>query len=202
MPKVNILASTQIFQASTGVTEVNTQVDMYSYWKDWMLTDTENMKYPQAFRVVGGDVIASGREVGDYYFLQTASSAYSSGWRFRPYEAHHECTITGNFYSDSTNPLYVPTSGAYTVPIILERSQLTQTAFQFEVSTINTGSGLSSAQASTITQTNARVGELWTIQGLDTATPVSTAVSSIKAGASIQLDISGDPETKVVTQRS
>ena len=43
--------------------------------------------------------------------------------------------------------------------------------------------------------------ELWRITGLDTATPVSTRVSAIRAGASVEVSLKGDPNVKIVSQR-
>ena len=44
--------------------------------------------------------------------------------------------------------------------------------------------------------------EVWQIMGLDTATPVSTMVSAIKVGASIEVTLTGDPGVKIVSQRT
>lgn len=44
--------------------------------------------------------------------------------------------------------------------------------------------------------------EVWQIMGLDTTTPVSTAVSTIRAGASIEVTLTGDPNIKIVSQRT
>ncbi len=101
---------------SAGTTSVSV-TDMYSRWKDWVLQD-DNSKYVFAFTAIGGDPIGGGSSVAPYVFLNT-----TDGWRIRPQEANHELRFTGNLYSIDTNlELFVPTLGAYTVTIIIERS--------------------------------------------------------------------------------
>lgn len=91
--------------------------DMYSRWKDWVLL-FDNSKYPPAFRTVGGDPIGPGQAVSPYYFLNT-----TAGWHIKPYEEDYELRISGNLYSEDPNlSMFVPTTGGFTVTVIVERS--------------------------------------------------------------------------------
>lgn len=47
--------------------------NIYSAWKNWLLLDN-NLRYIQAFRVVGGDPTLAGQTSPVYYFL-------TNGWR-------------------------------------------------------------------------------------------------------------------------
>lgn len=180
MPKAYFSGDTLLIHVSVSVTEIDTQADLYSDWKEWKSAD-DNTKYPQAFRTIGGDSIGGGREAGDYYFLM-------NGWQIKSWSGNHELTVTGNLYANTSGAtLFDTVSGAYNVAYFLERSQLTQS--------IETGSGLSDAQ-------DERLQEIWTIQGLDSTIPVSTTASAIRAGASIEVTMSGDPNIKIVSQRT
>jgi hypothetical protein len=91
--------------------------DLYSRWKDWVQL-SDNSKYVYAFTSVAGDPIGSGQSIAPYIFLNT-----TDGWRIRPQEADHELRVTGNLYSIDPNlPLFVPTTGDFTVLAIIERS--------------------------------------------------------------------------------
>jgi len=97
-------------------------VEIYSEWKDWLLSDGANMGYPPAFRVVGGDPTSATQSLGITYFLQ-------NGWKIRPAESDHKFTIVGNMRSDpATESVFVAALGAFTVH--------TETQFANLVSTI------------------------------------------------------------------
>lgn len=101
---------------NTGTVDVSV-IDLYSRWKDWV-QQSDNSKYLHAFESVAGDPIGGGQTIAPYIFLNTVD-----GWRIRPQESSHELLFTGNLYSNDANlPLFVPTLGAYTVTIIIERS--------------------------------------------------------------------------------
>jgi len=104
-----------------GTTEIDAQI-LYSDWKEWQLL-SDNSKYYEAFRTIGGDSLTPTVEAGDYYFLRN-----DYGWRIRPYEGDHELTINGNLYgNDTTLPIFTPTVGSYQVLIKQQLSSLTQT---------------------------------------------------------------------------
>lgn len=87
-------------------------VDLYSRWKDWVLTG-DNAKWPQAIAPVGGDPIDSGAgtSIPLYAFLQ-------NGWKVRPQEANHTLNVFGGvLLVEGGGDPFVSTSGAYTVRI-------------------------------------------------------------------------------------
>lgn len=59
---------------------------IYSRWKEWAIN---NLKYEQAFSVLGGDPLGGGLFVASYFFLM-------NGWRIRPMEANHTLILEGN----------------------------------------------------------------------------------------------------------
>ena len=81
--------------------------DLYSRWKEWV-QEGDNAKYLPAFSVVGGDPLGSGRFVASYFFLE-------NGWRIRPMEGNHTCTLTGNVAVAGGGDPVVPTLGTYQV---------------------------------------------------------------------------------------
>lgn len=81
--------------------------DIYSRWKDWV-QESDNAKYLPAFSVVGGDPLGSGLYVASYFFLE-------NGWRIRPMEGNHTCTLTGNIAVQGGGDPVVPTLGTYQV---------------------------------------------------------------------------------------
>ena len=92
--------------ATSGTTALDVR-EVYSRWKEWVVT-SENAKWPQAFRVVGGDSIGGGNSVAPYFFLQ-------NGWRLRPQEASHTLIITGALLVDGGGDPVVPTLGDWRV---------------------------------------------------------------------------------------
>lgn len=96
--------------------------DLYSRWVDWAAT-SDNAKYLQAMRNVGGDPLPGSKQLGITFFLL-------NGWKIRPYEANHVFVLNGNIYSeDGSNP-YIPTLGAYNVTIINSVSNLVDSTVQ------------------------------------------------------------------------
>ena len=98
-----------IITLDSGVTILGAEVDLYNAWKDWQLAG--NMRFPQAFRTIGGDNLTSGVDAGAYFFIQN-----NLGWRIRPPEEDITILLTGNLSpEDSSLPILIPTAGAYTV---------------------------------------------------------------------------------------
>lgn len=87
---------------------------LYSEWKEWQLADFQNLGYPPAFRVVGGDQLTPGIKAGAYYFIRN-----DYGWRIKSTEADQTIYVEGNLApQDSTLPTVVETTGAFTVAFI------------------------------------------------------------------------------------
>jgi len=82
---------------------------MYSMWKEWMLV-SDNSKYAQAFRVVGGDPTVGNNIITPYFFLL-------NGWKIRPQEANHTLTVDGILLTDDSSDAFVDTLGTYRIGI-------------------------------------------------------------------------------------
>lgn len=63
---------------------------IYSRWKDWAAT-SDNLKFLEAFRVVGGDALGGGATAPSFVFLRN-----DYGWRIKKPEANILVTIQGN----------------------------------------------------------------------------------------------------------
>lgn len=86
---------------SSGVTSVDVQ-DMYSRWKDWILT-ADNSKFPQALRTFGGDPTIAGQYAPRYFFL-------TNGWRVEV--NYDEVDFGVNLYTDELEPPVIVSPGA------------------------------------------------------------------------------------------
>jgi hypothetical protein len=114
---VSFSGANKLITCTSGTTSLDIRKDAYSRWKDWMLTD-DNSKYLAAFSTLGGDEIATGEFVGDFYFLE-------NGWKIKPQEASHVLSVVGNIFSrDGSNP-YNSTTGTYNVTIKTKYAALT-----------------------------------------------------------------------------
>lgn len=96
--------------------------DLYSRWIDWTYI-SDNSKYLQAFRSVGGDPLPGSKQLGLTYFLM-------NNWKIRPYEGNHVFTLNGNLYSEDGSSPYVATIGSYNVTIINSVSNLVDSTVQ------------------------------------------------------------------------
>jgi len=97
----------------TGSGEVNWQ-DVYSEWKDWLLSTTLNRKFPHAFTPDGGAPLTSIIDQGRYYFLNN-----KSGWRIKPPEENITYYAVGNLaVNDTSIPALKPTDGTFTAAIL------------------------------------------------------------------------------------
>jgi hypothetical protein len=96
--------------------EIDAKIDLYSDWKEWFKT-SDNSKFPVAFDTTGGDPTTATGNVAAYYFLRN-----DNGWRIKPAEEDAEVVIVGNLYPrDATLPMFMETTGAFTVLITIER---------------------------------------------------------------------------------
>lgn len=96
-------------------------VDLYSRWKEWVQT-SDNSKYIQAMRSIGGEDIGGGQKISAYVILM-------NGWKIRPYEADHALVVVGNIITDDASNSFVTTLGNYNVQIqsIVTSNSLTTT---------------------------------------------------------------------------
>jgi len=106
-----------------GTTEINFRDDVYEAWKEWVRNpDYQNAEYLEAITVLGGDPLPGDRLLGATFFLE-------NGWRMRTWEGDHELTVTGNVFTRTGVPLFVPTLFPWTITINLNTSTLVE-AFQ------------------------------------------------------------------------
>ena len=99
----------RIVEINTGLS-VNTlsAVEIYSEWKDWLLADPARLGYPQAFVQIAEEFTVT-EDIGPYFFL-------GNGWKIRPAEYSHKLVVDGTMISSpTTESIFVPTLGAYTV---------------------------------------------------------------------------------------
>jgi len=102
-----------IITLDSGVTEVDVREDLYEGWKDWLLSNNSNLRFPRAFRPVGGDELTSVINAGSYFFLNNVA-----GWRLRPPEENITIFLTGNIaVEDVTVGTVLPTIGNFTTAI-------------------------------------------------------------------------------------
>ena len=97
--------------------------DMYSRWKDWVLTN-DNSKFIQGMRSVGGDPITDTKSLGRTFFL-------INGWRMEPTASDHTLDVDGNIYAEdivsgsttTVDPIVQP-SGNYKILVRFNVSNL------------------------------------------------------------------------------
>lgn len=88
-----------------GAQSLNVQDDLYEEWKLWANTNPENLKYPPAFRTIGGDPLTPGVEAGAYFFLRN-----DYGWRIISSDENQTINYAGNLVGeDSAEELVIPT---------------------------------------------------------------------------------------------
>lgn len=166
---------------SSGTTTLDV-ADLFSRWKDWVLAG--NAQYLPAFESVGGNPIdqTAGTYIPAYLFLL-------NGWKVKPQEANHTLNVTnGILLVDGGGDPFVDTTGSYIVRINYQ-----QPVQAITVATGGGSGGLTTEQATML-------AELWRISGLDISNPMTVTPSSRDAGT-IELLITGDPETSVTVAR-
>jgi len=98
----------------SGAYQVDMADDLYTSWKDWMLSSPENRGYPQAFDVVGGDELSPIINAGSYFFLRN-----DLGWRIKPFEEDGTWWFNGNLAPrDSAAEVFKKTTGSYNTQIL------------------------------------------------------------------------------------
>jgi hypothetical protein len=92
---------------AAGQTTVSV-AEMYSRWKDWVM-QSDNAKYLDAFRVVGGDPLGGGVFATINVFIRN-----DYGWRIKPPEQDIDIVLVGNLYpEDPLQPWRAPTTGDF-----------------------------------------------------------------------------------------
>jgi hypothetical protein len=83
-----------INEIPNGVDNTLDVIEVYSEWKIWA-AQSDNLKYPPAFRVIGGDTISPTQNAGSTFFLNVLD-----GWSFVPADLDHQITLVGNIVPD------------------------------------------------------------------------------------------------------
>lgn len=107
--KVTFDGENRLILINEGETEIDVQKDLYSCWKRWT-NQIDNMKFPQALKVIGGDPINATNIITPYFFL-------TNGWRIRPYEGDHRLTLNGIILTDDNQDPLVPTLQAWNISV-------------------------------------------------------------------------------------
>jgi hypothetical protein len=111
----------RIIEISAGGDNSLDIVEIYSEWKDWLLSDPLNQRYPSAFAPVGGEPKTATESLDMTYFLL-------NNWKIRPSEEDHLLVLNGNLYTEPAGEsMIVPTLGDYTVLATIERSSIVTT---------------------------------------------------------------------------
>lgn len=105
MAKVTFNGTAKEIIINNSVTDIDVTIDLYSDWKEWILTG-DNAKYLDAFRTFGGDPISTTQNAPRYYIL-------INGWKVRILSGN-VVNISTNLYTDDNSfPLIIePTASA------------------------------------------------------------------------------------------
>jgi len=95
--KVTFDAYEKIIYVNEGVRELDVKIDIYSAWKEWVLSSPE---YPlpswqkEAISAIGGEPLNDTLNVGSTFFLE-------NGWRIQPLASTQPyiLTVNGNIYT-------------------------------------------------------------------------------------------------------
>ena len=105
--KVTFDGPNKIIRVNEGVTELDIKVDVFSDWKEWVITRADNAYWLPAIRSIGGDPTVAGQTAGDIYFLQ-------NGWKL--YIDLTKVKVTGTLFSDDFDSAYFDFNGAIQFP--------------------------------------------------------------------------------------
>jgi hypothetical protein len=117
--KVSFDGINKIITCDSTAYTIVVQTDIYSAWKRWML-ESDNSKYPEAVRAIGGDPISEVLNLGSTFFLV-------NGWKIKPAEQNYVLNVDGNLYCEDGSPPFIQTDGSYNVQILVARSNLIDT---------------------------------------------------------------------------
>lgn len=116
--KVTFDGPEKIIYVNAGITEIDVKTDVYSAWKEWVLSsEASNAGYLPALRAVGGDPTVAGNFLGSTFFL-------TNGWRMKTWEGDHRLNVIGNLYTDEGEPPFIPVDGPYTILVEYQVSNL------------------------------------------------------------------------------
>ena len=120
--KVVFDGATRTIYVAEGVRDLDTKIDLYSAWKEWVLASTEApspIVWAPAFTAVGGDPITDSQDLGTTYFLE-------NGWRIQPTPdgTSYTLTIAGNLYTREAGE--TPFRFANGVSVSLVRSNIVE----------------------------------------------------------------------------
>lgn len=97
--KVIFSGDSRLIIVKPGVTDIDVVTDLYSEWKNWVISDA-NARYLGAFRTFGGDPTITGQFAPKYFFL-------INGWRILV-DNGDEISVGVNLYTDELeNPFIV-----------------------------------------------------------------------------------------------
>jgi len=105
--KVTFDGPNKIIRVNEGVTELDIKVDVFSDWKEWIITRADNAYWLPAIRSIGGDPTVAGQTAGDIYFLQ-------NGWKL--YIDLTKVKVTGTLFSDDFDSAYFDFNGVIQFP--------------------------------------------------------------------------------------
>lgn len=170
----------RIVEINTGSPAVNTlsAAEIYSEWKDWLLSDFQNMGYPPAFSQIAEEFSPT-EDIGPYFFL-------INGWKIRPAEYAHKLIVDGNLISQpTTESIFVPTLGAFNAHTETKVSAI------FSTKTVSGGGGGSDPTllylgAVWIDANNGTAGTTVGVNGLPTS-PVTTLADALTLAAATGL---------------
>jgi len=101
--KVSFDGLSKIIFVNEGVTSLNVKEDIYSAWKEWIISSPESYSgttnssagsYPAAISAIGGEPLNDTLNVGSTFFLE-------NGWRIQPFASKipYILTVNGNIYT-------------------------------------------------------------------------------------------------------
>ena len=112
--------TTKVITLTPGTTVLDVR-DLYSRWKDWVVSD--GAKFFPVFTVVGGDPIDvdKGVYVTSYFFL-------IHGWRIKPQESNHKLNVVNGVLLtiEGADP-FVQTVGSYNVLVLYSQPVRSET---------------------------------------------------------------------------
>ena len=131
--------ATKIIQLDT--TDTLLMGDLYSRWKDEVISDQMITGCEQAFRVVK-EPLQGTTFVGPYYFLM-------NDWQIRPFDTPHELIVDGTLVQDQTSTLQSFKLDNLTAVVSIVRE------IAVSVQVIETGiSGLTNAESTRLFETD------------------------------------------------
>lgn len=114
--KVTFDGPNKIIIVNEGVVSLDTEIDIYSDWKEWSRLQ-DNTKYDQALRPVGGNPSTGGEVLGKTFFL-------TNGWRMRSWEGDHSLLVIGNLFTEEGDDPFITTIFNHSITINYKVSNL------------------------------------------------------------------------------